>query len=72
MNNQFWYTARVKNVAGIHFVFYATTRPRIGSACAGIAKPNKIIGFKRESYLKRALVHPNDIRQGSHDKDSMP
>lgn len=45
---RFWYTARVKNSSGVHGVFYATTRPKIGSECQGIAKPNKVIGFKRE------------------------
>jgi hypothetical protein len=44
---RFWYTARVKNSSGVHAVFYSTTRPRIGAACPGVAKPNKIVGYKR-------------------------
>jgi hypothetical protein len=45
---RWWYTARVENRTGIHGVFYSTTRPVIGATCAGIAAPNKIIGYRRE------------------------
>lgn len=45
---RFWYYARVKNSAGVHEVFYARSRPRIGSECPGIAAPNKVIGYRRE------------------------
>lgn len=45
---KFWYTAKVKNSSGIHSVFYASTRPVIGSECDGVAKPNKVVGYKRE------------------------
>lgn len=52
---KFWYTARVKNSSGIHAVFYACTRPRIGSTCEGVAKPNRVVGFQRKlvPYLER-------------------
>lgn len=45
---RFWYTAKVKNSSGTHAVFYASTRPRIGSECEGVAKPNKVVGYRRE------------------------
>jgi hypothetical protein len=47
-----WYYAKVENATGIHTVFYANTRPKIGDSCLGIAEPNKVIGFerKREYY----------------------
>ena len=45
---KFWYTAKVENSSGVHHVFYASTRPRIGAECDGVAKPNKIVGYKRK------------------------
>jgi len=49
MNSQrYWYYAKVKNRDGLHLVFYACSRPKIGSSCQGVAGPNKVIGYKRE------------------------
>jgi len=45
---KFSYIARVKNSSGIHGVFYGGTRPKKGSECPGIAKPNKVIGYRLE------------------------
>jgi hypothetical protein len=56
---RFWYYARVKNARGVHEVFYATTRPRIGSECPGIAKPNSVIGYRREK-----APQAKDLRAG--------
>jgi len=48
MFGAWWYTARVKNSAGVHGVFYSTTRPTIGATCPGVAGPNCIVGYRRE------------------------
>jgi hypothetical protein len=48
MKGRIWYYALVENSKGIHLVFYATSRPRIGSECPGIAAPNRVIGYRRE------------------------
>jgi hypothetical protein len=53
---RWWYTAKVENHAGVHGVFYSTTRPTIGAACPGIAGPNRIVGYRRE-------LAPNDKAQ---------
>jgi hypothetical protein len=53
---RWWYTAKVENHAGVHGVFYSTTRPTIGAACPGIAGPNRIVGYRRE-------FAPNDKAQ---------
>jgi len=45
---RFWYYALVKNCRGIHLVFYASSRPVIGSECPGIAAPNRVVGYRRE------------------------
>jgi len=55
---RWWYTARVKNSAGMHSVFYSTTRPVVGATCPGIAAPNRITGYWRD-------LAPNDQAETS-------
>jgi hypothetical protein len=55
---RWWYTARVRNSAGMHSVFYGSTRPQVGKSCPGIAPPNKITGFWRESVPNASLDRP--------------
>lgn len=58
-----WYTARIENYQGIHGVFYSTTRPKIGDSCDGIAKPNRIVGYRRELAPYSSPNNPGQPRE---------
>ena len=63
MVRRWWYTARVTNSAGMHSVFYSTTRPVVGAECPGIAAPNRITGYWREPAPNEELTLRNGTKR---------